>query len=323
MAEPSTPNPSDPENPPPRKKLLLSPRGDEAPRENTPVEPVKGEAETGESPPEEAGPQKLKLKQILTPLSPHLTAPRPERDPRLEKKEPPIPTPKAVPIEPEPEPEPEPESALGTGTAPAGDSVEGAEAPPAAPREIESSPATPEELGLPPEEETGKEETVPVEAAEEESVEPVAQKTAQPAKRGKKRLLILLLPVVIVVAILALLQYLFDPLGLKIEPIAELPDPGLVRQVAQPKQQEESSNAGSKELADSLEGQSMEDYLGRLKSLPMTLSDNPKGIFIGSVFFNEGSMVNPELDLKLRSILPDASAIVLVDGSGNTYRIAL
>lgn len=312
MADPSTPNPSDPEKPP-RKKLLLTPRGEKPPEEDKPVEAEDLSTDDGED-----GPPKLKLKQLLTPLSPHLTAPRRDRDPRLDKKEAPVPTPHAVPIKPEPEPEPAPSE----GPVAAEGAEPGAVEAPAAPREIETSPPTREELGLPPEEEG---ENAPAEPSEkpEEAAKKAVRKPAPPARRGKKGLLILLLPVIIVAAILFLAQYLFDPLGLKIEPIEELPDPSLVRRTAEPEAPEPSTNAGSRELADAIEDQSLADYLARLEGLGLTVSDNPEGLFIGSVFFQEGGMINPELGLQLQSILPEASVVVLADRSGNTYRIAL
>jgi hypothetical protein len=293
MPDPSTPNPSDPES------------GEHLPNDASPNSESQGGDEN---------PPKLKLKQILTPLSPHLTAPRPERGERIEKeKKAFIPSPEAVPVEPEPEPTPEELASLDTGAPPPPTKPEAGP-----PREIETSPPTDEELGL------TDGETPQETAPQSDSPEPQKKNPVQkPAPKAKARKLVfaLLVPVILIIAILALVQYLFDPLGLKIKPIEELPDLALAdaKPLATTNLLEESQ--GSEDLLENLENQELASYLSVLKTRQIFPSSNPKGIFIDSVLFTEGDRLNPYMGLDLVEIDLEAGSFRLEDQSGQSYSI--
>lgn len=259
------------------------------------------------SSPEEPGERpKLKLKQILTPISPHLTAPRPEADPRLEKKVSIKPAPRAVPIEPEPEPEIPLESH---------DGAPGEEAGPPLPLAPGDEQAPP---GEDPEEQEAEDNESPEEA---EGVEPVGAD-----KKWTKRLVVwMAVPVLLVAAIAWLALVILKP------PESE-PHPGktVTRQVLQ-----NAANASSKgsananvspvELTLALEKQTVESYIEQLKKQEIIPSEKPRGIYINSVFIPEGHPLNPNLGLSLMQVelSPQGALIDLQDQANATYRIAL
>lgn len=262
----------------------------------------------------ETKPQKLRLKQILTPLSPHLTAPRPDADERATNKKAFTPSPKAVPIEPEPE--------LTEEELAARESAGGAKAAGPVP-EIETSPPTPEELGLEP----GQESTG--EPGRGQQPDQARKKTAkkkspatQPKPRSRKLVLALAVPAVLLLAIVFLVNYLFDPLGLKIQPIEELPDLTTLQQPAQT-QAEETLYSDSNQLMESLEEETFADYLSRLEESAMLVAAEPEGLFINAVYFREGMIINPRYGLALVSVEEQGKVALLEDGEGNSYRISM
>jgi hypothetical protein len=316
MTDPSTPSPSDPDQPGLPEGFDPG-KGSKHPEQDNDEGIAAGEKpklpDPGQSDEGDGSPPRLKLKQILTPLSPHLTAPRPEADKGVQKKKAFKPSPKAVPVEPEPEPTPEELESSTT------DSLKPVPAPEAStPREIETSPPTDEELGL------EKEEASEEPPKKEQAGKPAAKKAA-PAPKPKARRLVfaLLIPVVLLAAILLLVHYLFDPFGLKIKPIEELPDVSLIRETAQPAPSIEPRDAGSALLLDALEEQTIEGYLANLQRQRIFVCSNPKGIFIDSVLFTEGTPINPQLGLELAEVDMEGDSFSLQDGTGQSYRLDL
>ena len=176
MADPSTANPSEPDpsaNPHPENSHNTG-NPDPSDTGQKPLDPTEilRQAASGE---EDQKPQKLKLKQILTPLSPHLKAPRPKVEKRVESKTAYKPSPKAVPVEPEPELTPE-ELAAREKIMPPGESKESPEGESSPPVEGESSP----------EEDTADSQEEP-NAEESGEVEPAKKPAATPAAPGTRR----------------------------------------------------------------------------------------------------------------------------------------
>ena len=263
----------------------------------------------------------MKLKQILTPISPHLKAPRPERDPRLAQRETPIPAPRAVPIEPEPEPDPEALKAEREGTTPAAPLPPESSAGPS-PEQPESQP---EQAEAPPGEETGDESA---EQPGEETTEEDTFYEDLPQKKTpnwSRRLLIwLVLPVALVGAIAWLVLFILKPAPGETVTAVQ-PQAGTAVQRANPQPAAAKADLGPVELTLALENQTLESYLQQFQQQEIVASTNPRGIFVNSVFIPEGSPVNPRFGLILVQVepSPEGTLIDLVDADRQPYRIAL
>ncbi|MEX0325453.1 MAG: hypothetical protein AB3N33_05130 [Puniceicoccaceae bacterium] len=314
MAESSTPNPFEPELPkdstepkPDPEQTAPEKASDSPPSPGLRLKPIVPEE------PEDKQ-QKLKLKQILTPLSPHLTAPRPETPESAPKKKAYTPSPKAVPVEPEPELT---EDELAARASAGGPKVVAPSA------EIETSPPTPEELGLKAEEEQAEQ------PATEEGNQPqaekktkAAKKAAPPKPKARKVVLALLVPVVLLAAIAYFVNSLFDPLGLKIQPIEQLPDLALKPQSPEAKSLSTEASDSSQFL-DAIEKESIEDYLTLLEEQAVLAASSQDGLFINAVYYRSGAVLNPRYGLTLVSIDGDSESILLEDAEGQSYRIAM
>ena len=314
MAESSTPNPFEPGLPPASREPKHGPEdlvpGD-APGNSPdkagrlkPIIPLESENKS----------QKLKLKQILTPLSPHLTAPRPETDDRLTKKDSFTPSPKAVPIAPEPELT---EEELAAREKAGGIMAEGTSP------QIETTPPTPEELGLQPDEAPGEERKA-AEPDGEERKKPEPKKAPAPSRKPKSRklALTLVLPVILLAAIAFLVNSLFDPLGLKIQPIERLPDLTLSKKAAESKVPT-AGESDSSQLLDALELETVEEYISLLEEKAVLAGAGAGGLFINAVYYRTGAVVNPRHGLSLVSVDGDSQTILLEDAAGQAYRIAM
>ncbi|MEX0332255.1 MAG: hypothetical protein AB3N64_12615 [Puniceicoccaceae bacterium] len=313
MAESSTPNPFEPELP----KDSTEPKPDpekELPEE-APEPPANRELKLKPivpTEPEEKE-QKLKLKQILTPLSPHLTAPRPDAPESVPKKKSFTPSPKAVPIEPEPELT---EDELAARASAGGPKVE-APSP-----EIESSPPTPEELGLQPGDEQEGQPPAGEEKPAADQKTKVAKKAAPAKPKARKLVVALLVPVVLLAAIAYIINSLFDPFGLKIAPIEQLPDLALKQQTPDTKSLS-TDESDSNQLLDAIEMESIDGYLALLEEQTVLAASSHNGLFINAVFYRSGAVLNPRYGLKVVSVDGDSQSVLLEDAEGQSYRIAM
>jgi hypothetical protein len=288
MTEPLSPNPSDPESSRPQEET------------GTPEESNPGSVD--ETRPK---PKKLKLKTILTPLSPHLTAPRPEEDARLGKKKTFHPSPKAVPVEPEPELTPEELADLKAGKLLSEETSSDS-----------STPPVPHPDFGPDEEASGE---FPEEPQPAKSKKPEAPAPTQP--KSRKLILALVVPAVIIVAILLLLNFLFDPFGFKIAPIEQLPDLAVIQQTKNSGAAEVDPLTEAPQVLVNLELGTVEDYMEQFKGRKLILSSTPEGLFVDSVFYEAGASINPQHGLVLESILPEEKVCLIKDASGLSYRI--
>ena len=268
MEEPPTPNRSD------REPLL---------REDTPLH----DPDAADQPPSGDERPKLKLKKLLTPLSPHLTAPRPDRDPRPENKE--------------------SQDVPGAGLEPeAGESSQAQEV-------AEDEGAAEDEAA----DSSGESDGTPVVAAS--GVNPVAK----PRVGTRKWLAVILVPVLLVVAMALLLDYLFDPLGRRLEPIVPMRDVTVSQGPATPEKQVEEAGTPARALQEKLDTLPLEEYIQALEARQVFVSENPQGIFIDTVFFPVGSLVNPQLELRfLEVVKEDSGNFAEFSGPENTvYRV--
>jgi len=152
---------------------------------------------------------KLKLKKILTPLSPHLKAPRTQSDDGLERTGPRLEIPRAVPMEIEPElPPPPPEQKM---TAPTGPGFDQPLPDPVADAQAQETEA-----------ESLEEQENEGEVEGEIQADGTKEAIRSPSFR---RISKLLAPVALAVAILFIVNFLFDPFGLQLEPIKPMSSP--------------------------------------------------------------------------------------------------
>ena len=182
MTDSSSPNPSDQRNP--------SNHGNAFP-----------ESREGDNPQ-----PKLKLKQLLTPLSPHLNVESSEHEKSADEYRPKMEIPRAVPIDPEPElaPHERPPAPDGSPLVP-GEMQLGPDGHPL------PNPAMEPPVFPPPNEQQG----IPEETGEnEEEIEELVSAPAPESGRFKK----IALPVVGLLLVIAAVQYFLDPLGLSIDP---------------------------------------------------------------------------------------------------------
>jgi hypothetical protein len=282
MTDPSSQNPSDPDHASPENK------GDDTPQ------------------------KKLKLKQLLAPLSSHLNVEHHEDGPEVEEYTPRMEIPRAVPMEPEPElapherpPSPDgiplPESELGMD--PSGNPVgESGLNQPVLPQ-ISNPENIHEEVQEP----------------EEETIEELVSAPQKKPSRIKK----IALPVIGSLLILAGIHYFFDPLGIRIEPITHEAPVILNEQKQITEQKEMPASMASVNLSLELEQLSTESFLKQLEEHLIITSENPKGAIIDSVFYPEGSALNPMLGLVLHSAKGSGkeSSVVIVDADGKEYEL--
>ena len=295
MQDPNTPNPSDEEN---------------------------GSTHAGGSGGSEEERPKLKLKKILTPLSPHLKAPREERDPHRQNPKSFHPSPQAEPVEPE-------EPVL--------------ERPRAEPLPLyEIEPPRPEELNphLPeagiesgagewgegaPEEPSPEEEREAAEAEEEEE----AEEPAAPPRRGpspRRRGLQFALGVILLAAAAFLALRVFSPFGGSSETVP-------MKNAATDRSRTAATGGTGTPYGDlepidllvQMESETAEEYINRLQKEPIFPAREPRGIFIDRVFFPEGSSLNPKLGIRLTGIEFSGreTTITLQDSESNPYTIAV
>lgn len=256
-------------------------------------------------------PRKLRLKKLLTPISPHLTAARPERDPRLEdlrEQKEPEEAPRAVPVEPEPEPVKPPEAEE--------------------PKPLLGDEEVPQETVKPEYEEPAED----VEAPEPEpEPEPLPRPDELEMVYGRKpdwrKRLVLWLgaPVLILAAIVYLVTVLLDPFGQSPEssPPAGAGTAGMAG--APLRESTPSSAISPLELSIVLENLNLAGYLDQLRRQELVPSETPRGLYVNSVFIPEGSLINPRLGLTLAyvEISPVGFLFDLQDAEGTPYRVAI
>jgi hypothetical protein len=320
MQDPSTPNPSESENSgtgagsgkPPKQPLKLKPIGQSKPdpeateaKDTAPPEtPVKraapkaiptDPAPTAESRLDERR-KYLKLRRIIikdVEINPHINPdaePVPEAQPFEEPEEPPPPTDLKAVME---APRPEEAESIPPSTEHIPPSVE--------------EPAKPEQAAEAEIPEPGKAETVPPENSDStgdsvpQNVSPVRKIIAGIAFLG-------------VLGILILLGIaFFNPFGNDLTPI----QPNRIPITAQESGPAENESPG--ESVTNLTGVPTEPgqpdlkaYLARLKTHRVIASDNPKGVFIDSVFVPEGAVLDPRTGLTLSSLSTTSNGIVML-----------
>ncbi|HSH09602.1 MAG TPA: hypothetical protein VK995_04405 [Oceanipulchritudo sp.] len=248
---------------------------------------------------------KLKLRKILTPLSPHLKAQLTQGDDGKERKDPRLEIPRAVPMEIEPElPPPPPEQKM---TAPTGPGFDQPLPDPVADAQAQETEAEPLE-----EPENKGEVEGEIEAG-----------GAKEAIRSFsfRRISKLLAPVALAIAGLFIVNYLFDPFGLQLEPIKPMSSPLLPKGDSRNEQTNAPQKISGIDLYVMLDKQSLDEYLKSLQNQKIYPSDDPVGIFIGAAFIPLGSSVNPSFGLILKGI--EKTEAVLEDEYLTEYRIAL
>ena len=312
MADSNTTNPFNPnpegENPPPSEGTQPA---------SAPGQDPKG---TGQTPPPMAPSEKLKLKKttrILTPLYA-----RPKETPSIGKKKLKIQVPHAVAIDPEPEPKPE-ISTTSVREEIGNASGEGIPPPILPPTEGQAPVPPPEAIPAPqeidPEGVGNKEE--PSESKEEPQ-EKIQTLVASDPKRSSKRFLtILIIPILLIGAILAIIYFVFDPLGHQLTPIEPLPEVISSSPLESNELVPQATITEPMALSMRIEGTDLPAYLEALKLRKIFVSSNPEGIFINNIFYAPGDSLNPELGLVFEEVLSDGSAkqLVLVDSSNTRH----
>lgn len=127
-----------------------------------------------------------------------------------------------------------------------------------------------------------------------------------------------------VIVVLAAVHFIFDPLGLSIESIG-LPQPVAVQEQQDPIDNDDTpANLAPVTLTLELENISVESFLGQLEQQSIITSNRPRGAIIDSVFYSEGSTLNPMLGLVLDTVHISGkdSNIEIIDGSGNRYEFS-
>lgn len=280
-----------------------------------PFDPVEKPDHENSSPEEsglEAPQPKLTLKQLLKPLSPHLKVEQTEKDDRFKEFKPRMEIPRAVPIDPEPElapherppsPDGTPLDMLGTEPGLGGQSLPAHGIEPHTGRELTLQKNRVHESVEPPEEEQ-----------ENEEMEELVSTPAPKPGRFRK----IALPVAAVLAAVAAIQYFLDPLGLSIDPIKPA-KPVVVEQAEQVGAETEMpASMAPVALSLELDNITVESFLGLLEKQVIIASEQPRGAIIDSVFYPEGSKVNPELGLVLSSV--EKASIRIADSSGKEYK---
>lgn len=69
----------------------------------------------------------------------------------------------------------------------------------------------------------------------------------------------------------------------------------------------------------------LERFLAQLREQKLIPSDNPRGIFINSIFYTVGAPLNPQLGLTVKaiSVSPENASLVLEDGEGAEHAIPI
>ena len=146
----------------------------------------------------------------------------------------------------------------------------------------------------------------PVELSEEadlaEATAPLAA-GSEPGtlRRGVRRLALILVPGLLLAGVLLLLNYLIQPFAGELAPIAppvvSLPSgPARVAPAAGP------VPAITTEADPALQPATAEAFLERLAELRPVASENPRGVFISSVFYPENAVLHPGLGLIIERV---------------------
>ena len=261
-----------------------------------------GDAATDETGERAAEKPKLKLKPLITPLSPHLQAPHEKALKASSEDRPRMVIPHAVPIDPEPDlaphEKPPPEEIDGAGELadPEGGQTAPAETAP------DGEATTP-----------GLDEAAP----EDEMVELVAHE-----RKRTNWLLVAGLPVVPLLAIGWLVNYLFDPLGLKEEP-ALPPARTAVAKPQTPQREPIAENLAPVVLSLELEETSLETYLAQLQQQRVRITRNPRGVIIAGVFYQEGEAIHPGFGLFVQRVEGDQENgfVEIIGPEDQLYRV--
>lgn len=236
--------------------------------------------------------EEAKEKLRLRPISGHLKTPHSSTDNRPEEFKPRIEIPRAVPIDPD-----------------SGDILEGDQAiPPIQPVEQAPAPAQPASP-----------------STDEEEPEPETENLVVDDRKRPNLLLVVGLPVILVVAILALVHYLFDPLGLKLEPI--VPNTGIADSNGNQKASKPVQKVAEVAVTPSVQIEEMpqQTFLETLRARKITINENPRGLFIDSVFFPVGSTLNAEYGFTIGAITidKDESYFEITEAGGSTHLVII
>jgi hypothetical protein len=229
---------------------------------------------------------KLKLK----PISRHLKTSHLSTDNRPEEFKQRIEIPRAVPIDPE-----------------SGDILEGDAANP----EIQPTGQAPA---------PSQADSPPAEEAEPETENLVVEDRKRP-----NLLLVVGLPLILVVAILGLVHYVFDPLGLKLEPIVQ--STGIPTSRGSQQATITAQKVAEVALTPSVQIEKMprDTFLETLRTRKITINENPRGLFIDSVFFPVGSTLNAEYGFTIGAITidKDESYFEITEAGGSTHLVII
>ncbi len=285
MPETNSANPSDPD-----PDSSLKPSFGEEPGEDTPG----SGGDPGSAP-------KLRLKQILTPLSPHLK-PEERKQESEEAYRPPrkrLQVPRAEPVDEEEE-----------------DPVQ---APPGPKLTAPPDPGIEDPLPVPPAPEIGEEELEEEEPPGEPAPKVPARRPSGPGM--VQRVARVMAPVLLVAALLFTANHFFDPFGIRKDPESSRPEAV---------EGAPDSDSGSRlqrleidpaDLERKLEQLSVESYLERLARQQVHPARHPDGLFIGAAFVPVGSRLNPELGLTLKAV--GESRAIVEDEFSQEYPIYL
>ena len=264
---------------------------------------------------------RLKLKHLMSPLSPHLQKVR-EADKDTSRYTPNVTPPTAIPYD-----EPVVDELPAGSPQIKDDPVNLPPAPVPARKEDDPNSArnilmagmrmnaSPDQVAEPPKP-AHPEETAQTAGADSPETEALIS-----APRKKTKLLKVAIAGVNILIILTAVQYFLDPLGLSIEPF-EHKAPVLPNQA----RVDQSADAIANAIApiksfDDLESVSLEAFVDQLQGARIMTSTSPRGVVIDSIFYPEGSMLHPGLGLTVHSIEGSGSNSVLTvaDPDGNTF----
>ena len=255
---------------------------------------------------EDKAQQKLKLKQLLTPLSSHLKVEKSDRDDKFDEFRPRMEIPRAVPIDPEPElaPHERPPSPDGAPLGP-GQGHYGPDGLPIPPAGMGSIPGQQDQsMGIT--EESATEDT---EDEMEELVSAPGEKPGLLRKIG--------LPLIALLIVIGAIQYFFDPLGLSIEPISPTGPVVLSESAKAPVEEAMPASMAPVTLSLELDKVTVESFLELIGKQVILSSERPHGAIIDSVFYPEGSTINPGLGLFVSSVKDNS--ITIKDNNGREY----
>jgi hypothetical protein len=308
------------DGPPPETERKDPPPPDPKPEKPISVTPAPmGTGSDTKSPKPEDDPeehQRLKLKKIITPLYAKPDPAPPGSVSKTENKESTLEIPRAEPIMPEPEPV----------QAPPVSSPPVDEAVPPPP--VESPEESSSGSGLSLAEKANlkiPEPEPPEEDHMEEEEEPVETLVKAPKKKTSRNPLFIPIGGLVVIALLVAAYFIFDPFGLKLEPIQ--PRSPIVQKLDKGGTEEliPRETLSMEDALFDLDSLNLDSFLAQLKDRSVQAIPNPEGIFIDDVFYAKGSQLHPQFGLVIQDIAISKSEVLITlqDGDSSLHEIPL